>query len=156
MTRDEAIIKYQKFAEKVARRWWRKKPYMRDDMQATALYALVKAFDHRIPPTDIECRKYLTVCIGNAIKDFLQNDHLIRVPRDAENIFVALGDYPPSLIAHRVEIKEFLDTLTAQDRQILQHVADGHTQSQTAALMGISQGYVCKRLEKIRRRYEKA
>ena len=152
---------YVDFARQVARRWCRVKYNIRDDLEAVALLAMVKAFKRRVPETHIERKKFLTTCINNAIRDFLIKDKLMPIPRaviDQHNQYVVLD---PERILHQhaktrahqedaLRLEELLADYTPLEREVILLRIDKYKQVEIAEKLGISCSEVCKILKRIR------
>ena len=80
--RDEIILEFQGLARSLARHAVARHPQRADDIRAAAVFGLVQAvcwarermYNNYIGP-------YITITVRRFIRDFLERDHMIRVPR---------------------------------------------------------------------------
>ena len=146
MERDEAIEEYYQFALRIARRFGRD-----DEFQSIAAFALVRAFEHTIPPNDNERKAYITTCVRNAILDYLRKPKLVL---DGEGILDQLVR-TRTKCADGVNYAELLARLQLTDREqsVVDLMIQGYTQQQIAHQVGLAQGTVAKTLQGVADRY---
>lgn len=89
------VADYIEYAEERGHWWSKKYPHLRDDILATALLALVKAFASGVRKKNP--KGYISGCIDNEIRDFLAHNYLIYIPKQE--------------IKRRKKAKESLDDL---------------------------------------------
>ncbi|KKN35652.1 hypothetical protein LCGC14_0781490 [marine sediment metagenome] len=104
-----AVAKYLEYAKERGRWWAAKHPLHRDDILATAIYALVKVFER---PKYLQYPKGLiSRAVDNQIVEFLRNNYLIKIPhseikrrKEAEESFETL---PRAFLAGDIKTAQF-------------------------------------------------
>lgn len=86
----DIIIHFIGLTKSLSRHAIAQHPHKADDIRSVAVYGLVRAvkfaprklYDNNIGP-------YITTAVRNTIREFLQKDHMIRIPKDAWYAMVA-------------------------------------------------------------------
>jgi RNA polymerase sporulation-specific sigma factor len=151
--------------------WWVQNHYPltqhTDDIIQAALIGLWKAASTFSPEKGNKFATYAIICIRNEI--WMQERTKIRSAKLCtrsldEIIRDADGDEDTSL-AHffrdisaegelsRIQIQEFLETLSDRDRLLISLRVQGYTQKQISEKIGISQSYISRLLIKIEKKY---
>jgi RNA polymerase sigma factor (sigma-70 family) len=168
-----AVAEYMEYAEERARWWSAKHPSLRDDIMATAMLALVQAFNRRIPQYP---KAFLSKCIENAVIDLLEANYLIRIPRseiarrkaqketlDTLPRAVVIGDEElwdlrkdrefPTWMRMQAEDVGILLELTEREQRILKLRMQGYTNAEVGLEFGISEAAVRKAIGLVKGRY---
>lgn len=169
--RDMAIVDYMEYAKSRARWWASKHPYLREDIMATAMLALVKAFDQRVPQTP---KAFVSAAVNNAVKDLLTRNSIIYVPwdeikrrKEAKESLATLpsahcdgecrdtpdNHSPPTWMEMQADDVASLLELTDREHRILELKIDGYTNAEIGLEFDITEGSVRHALGKIQGRY---
>lgn len=181
-----AIIKgHIRLASQIAGRYMWKHPLKSEDIVSAAMFGLVQAVewaperlrDHNITP-------YIVTTIHRFISEYLERDHLVRIPRneyskrlqankyipiifdidpkedDEENReYDTVGSFDPPVYDtdKPIEFEDLCDRLelTYEERRIIDLRVKGYTQQEVGEIIGKKRQWIGFVLEKLQERYIK-
>lgn len=181
-----AIIKgHIRLASQIAGRYMWRHPHKTEDIVAAAMLGLVKAVEWaptRLEDTNIT--PYIVSTIHRHISDFLETDHLIKIPRDAykkrlqANKYIPIifdidpkeddeenreydtvGSFDPPVYDtdKPIEFEDLCSSLelTHEERRIIDLRVKGYTQQEVGEIIGKKRQWIGFVLEKLQERYIK-
>lgn len=168
-----AVAEYIEYAKERARWWSKNHPHLRDEITATAMFALVQAFERRIPEYP---KAYVSMCIQNAVVDMLENNYIIKIPRSEirrrKEKGESLDTLPRAKLIDdgeirdlqrarifptwmKLQVKDIYTLLGLSDREkrILELRIEGYTNEEVGLEFSISEAAIRKAIGLIRGRY---
>ncbi len=153
-----AVAKYLEYAKERGRWWAAKHPLYRDDILATAIYALVKVLDS---PRHLQYPKGLiSRAVDTQIIEFLRNNYLIKIPhseikrrKEAEESFETLpyARYVENKELYNLRVSNAHPTwkkMHAEDILLLLHLSPFEDKLIALRIQGFSFSEISTRLNK--------
>ncbi|MCM1487424.1 MAG: helix-turn-helix domain-containing protein [Firmicutes bacterium] len=91
----------------------------------------------------------------NHTRSKIKTESLDEMLENDENDIAEQDFDTESIAVFNVILKEIIEKADEQEKQIIKMLSEGHTQAETAKKLGVSQGTVSKKIDKIRKAYKR-